>query len=449
MAYSVSLFFYLSHKYQAMMNKLYEIYKQCGSISTDTRNIAGGSLFFALKGDNFDANEMVEQALENGAGHVVSSNRKWDGDSRVTIVDDTLKTLQELASFHRSQLSIPIIGITGTNGKTTTKELVNAVLSSQLSCYATKGNLNNHIGVPLSLLSIKQEHEIAVIEMGANHPGEIAFLCSIARPTHGLITNVGKAHLEGFGSFEGVKRTKKELYDHLKECRGTVFINSANTHLAQMLGNYDNVFRYCVDGDADVVGEESQSDNDFLNLRWRIRNGQFNRVKTNLLGGYNIENVLAAIAVGTFFNVSAGQIDGAVTNYFPSNNRSQKIETGKNVVFMDAYNANPSSMALSIGNFAKSKGSNKVLVIGGMKELGADSEAEHLSVLQQIVDCGFSDVVLVGKEFGAFAGRFGKFRYFDSTGELCDFLQQRNYEGMTVLVKGSRSNQLEKTIPLF
>ncbi len=429
------------------MKELYNIYKRCERICTDTRNIIPGSLFFALKGDNFDANEMIEKAFDGGAAHVVTSNGKWQDNPNATVVDDTLATLQQLASFHRSHIDIPIIGITGTNGKTTTKELVNAVLSSHYNCYATVGNLNNHIGVPLSVLSIGSHHQTAVIEMGANHPGEIAFLCSIAKPTHGLVTNVGKAHLEGFGSFEGVKRTKGELYQFLKTHNGKVFINKGNNHLLEMLGNYTGTFTYCTGSEADISGCESVGSTDFLELEWHHKGETNHKLKTRLLGGYNLENVLAAVAVGVFFNIPADKINNAVETYTPSNNRSQKIDTGRNTIFLDAYNANPSSLSLAIKNFGKAAGDSKMLIVGGMKELGTDSPSEHKAIAELISDLGFGDVMLVGTEFGALSKEYGQFNYFETTAEVCEYLAKTNIAGKTILVKGSRSNQLEKIVP--
>ncbi len=429
------------------MNSLHQIFLQCGKVETDTRSIEPGSMFFALKGDNFDANEMVGDALAKGAGHVVTSNRFFEGDPRVTCVPDPLATLQQLAAYHRLILNIPVIGITGTNGKTTTKELVRHVLSTHYKTHATVGNLNNHIGVPLTLLAIDPSFEMAVVEMGANHPGEIAFLCSLANPNFGLITNVGKAHLEGFGSFDGVKITKGELYRHLKQTGGTVFINGGNPHLTGMLGEYGHVVTYGIDGSFFVCGESVVGDDDFLCLKWHTRDGEAFFIRTQLLGAYNLENVLAAIAVGLYFNVPVDKINAAIANYVPSNNRSQKMVTTHNTIFMDAYNANPSSLALAIDNFKNVAGDAKLLILGGMKELGAESEIEHRIVLQSLVDAAFRNVMLVGDEFGVLKSSFQPFQYFASTDDLCQCLQNDRPAGYTVLVKGSRSNQLEKILP--
>ncbi len=427
------------------MERLYSIFKECKTVSTDTRTIAPGSMFIALKGDNFDANTMVELALKQGAGHVVTSNSKLEGNSNITVVTDTLKTLQELASFHRSKLTIPIVGITGTNGKTTTKELISAVLSSQLKCYATKGNLNNHIGVPLSILAIDTSHQIAVIEMGANHKGEIELLSSIARPTCGVITNVGKAHLEGFGSFEGVKETKAELYNNIKSSKGKIFINADNKNLTKMLGKYDNIFTYASSGEASIIGRATGADGEFLKLEWHAKNGSTNTISTNLLGNYNLENVLAAISIGVWFNITPENINKAIAGYTPSNNRSQKLQTERNTIFLDAYNANPSSLTLAIANFASAPG-DKMLILGGMKELGMHSKAEHKAILENITKLNFKKVILVGSEFEELKGQYPNYNYINNTVLLCDYLASNPISGRTILVKGSRSNQLEKTI---
>ncbi len=439
-------FFILAVNMQVMKN-LYEIYLRCGKVGTDTRSIEPGSLFFALKGENFDANQMVGEALAHGAGHVVTNNRLFEGDARVTCVDDPLLMLQELAAYHRAQLKIPVIGITGTNGKTTTKELVRQVLASHFKTYATGGNLNNHIGVPLTLLSIDSSYEMAVVEMGANHQGEIGFLCSIANPSHGLITNVGKAHLEGFGSFEGVKKTKGELYHHLKQNGGMVFINGGNQHLVEMLGSYEGTIFYGTDDTCFVSGKVVPGEDDFLNLEWRNRDGQSHHVTTQLLGAYNLENVLAAIAVALYFKVPVEKINDAIASYAPSNNRSQKMVTSRNTIFMDAYNANPSSLSLAIDNFRAAHGDQKLLILGGMKELGADSPQEHKTILHKLLEAGFGDVLLVGEEFFALENQFGQFKYFRNTADLCLHLEAIAPSDRVILVKGSRSNQLEKVLP--
>ena len=439
-------FFILAVNIQVMEN-LYEIYLRCGKVGTDTRSIEPGSLFIALKGENFDANQMVGEALAQGAGHVVTNNRLFEGNARVTCVDDPLVTLQKLAVYHRAQLKIPVIGITGTNGKTTTKELVRQVLASHYKTYATGGNLNNHIGVPLTLLAIDSSYEMAVVEMGANHQGEIGFLCAIANPSHGLITNVGKAHLEGFGSFEGVKKTKGELYNHLKQNEATVFINGGNQHLVEMLGGYEAKVTYGVDESFFVSGKVVSGKDDFLHLEWRTCNGKLHLLSTQLLGAYNLENVLAAIAVALHFEVPVEKINAAIASYVPSNNRSQKMVTARNTIFMDAYNANPSSLSLAIDNFKDAQGDQKLLILGGMKELGADSHQEHKTILYKLQEAGFGDVLLVGEEFYAFENEFGQFKYFRNTADLCHHLEAMAPSDRVILVKGSRSNQLEKVLP--
>lgn len=439
-------FFILAVNMQ-VMETLYNIFLECGKVGTDTRRIEYGSLFFALKGDNFDANQMVGEALDKGAAHVVTNNRLFEGDARVTCVDDPLFALQQLAAYHRSQLKIPVVGITGTNGKTTTKELVRQVLASHFKTYATEGNLNNHIGVPLTLLSIDSSYEMAVVEMGANHQGEIAFLCSIANPDHGLITNVGKAHLEGFGSFEGVKKTKGELYHHLKQNGATVFINGDNHHLLEMLGSCDSMITYGAKDSFFVCGDVLPGSDDFLALEWRTKGRNTFCLNTQLLGAYNLENVLAAIAVALHFEVPVEKINAAIADYIPSNNRSQKMVTSRNTIFMDAYNANPSSLSLAIDNFKAAHGDQKLLILGGMKELGADSTQEHKTILLKLQEAGFGDVILVGEEFYALENEFGQFKYFRNTADLCLHLAAMVPSDRVILVKGSRSNQLEKILP--
>ena len=422
------------------MDELYEIYKRCNGISTDTRNIAEGSLFVALKGANFDANTMIDKALSAGVAHVITSNRDFIGDSRATVVDDTLLTLQKLAAHHRRQLDIPIVGLTGTNGKTTTKELISSVLRKKYNVCATKGNFNNHIGVPLSLLSITDDCDIAVIEMGANHPGEIRDLVSIVRPTAGLITNVGIAHIEGFGSFEGVKCTKAELYDQLKADGATIFINATNDNLVGMLGDYDRCISYGTDADTCFVDGHITNRAETLHFEWRHSGAAYRTVETHLTGAYNLENALAAAAVGTYFDVPESAICEAIALYEPTNSRSQIVVTQRNRVIMDAYNANPSSMTASVDNFASLQGDNKTLILGAMRELGAENHDRHAALLERIAELGFDSVYLVGEEFSEFRTQYADYHFYTSVDEVVPEVDKMS--SRYVLVKGSNSTKL-------
>ncbi len=421
------------------MEELYEIFKKSSGISTDTRTIAAGTLFVALKGENFDSNTMIGEALAKGAMHVVTTNKDYQDDPRATVVDDTLKTLQDLASYHREQLDIPIVGITGTNGKTTTKELTAAVLREKYQVFATKGNLNNHIGVPLSLLSIRDE-DIAVIEMGASHPHEIRDLAAIVRPTAGLVTNVGTGHILGFGSFEGVKRTKAELYDQLKSTRSTIFVNATNANLLEMLGDYDRVVSYGDDPDGCFIDGHVTEVGEYLRFEWRRNNEPYREVTSNLAGAYNLENALAAVTVGCFFDVDEADICHAVSTYVPTNGRSQIIATERNRVVMDAYNANPSSMMASLENFVSQVQEHKVVVLGAMRELGNEQDEHHLELMRKLAESPIEKVFLVGEEFEKFAGQFPTFVVRKKAEELVD--EVKKLSGKYILVKGSNSNKL-------
>ncbi len=430
-----------------IIEKMYEAFRKSNGVSTDTRTIGEGTFFVALKGEKFDANTMVDQALEKGALHVVTSNKDYAGNNKVTVVDDTLKALQDLASYHRNQLGLPIVGITGTNGKTTTKELVSAVLRKKYNVYCTKGNLNNHIGVPLSLLSITDQHDMAVIEMGASHPNEIKELAAIAQPNTGLVTNVGIGHIEGFGSFDGVKRTKAELYAQLKKNNGTVFINATNDNLVEMLGDYDHTFSYGTDMEQCLVDGHVVEMQETLNFEWRYNNGNYHVVRTHLSGAYNLENALAAAAVGCFYDVDVADICEAISDYMPTNGRSQIVETKRNRLIVDAYNANPSSMNASLDNFVSLPGDNKTLLLGAMRELGPEQDAQHLALLEKIERCGFDSVYLVGGEFKKFQDKFSKYHMADNVEEYNDALGCMS--GRYILIKGSHSNHLERAVELL
>ena len=428
---------------------LYEIYKSHPIICTDSRTCLPGSLFFALKGDNFDANAFALGALEKGAAFAVVDKEEYALDERFILVNDTLETLQELARFHRRQLGTKIIGITGTNGKTTTKELIAAVLKQKYNTHFTQGNFNNHIGVPLTLLQLKPEHEIGVIEMGANHPGEIKMLSEIALPDFGIITNVGKAHLEGFGSFEGVMKTKAELYDFIHAENRKIFLNTGNENLLEMANNSGfsdrkGVLPYCLNSDIEnkLATGKVISSSPLLEMQCITSKGGFD-VKTQLIGTYNAENVLAAVSIGTFFDIPNEKIKFALESYQPQNNRSQFTQTEKNKLIIDAYNANPTSMQAAVLNFAVMEAENKTLIIGDMLELGGQSDMEHQRIVDLINENGFSDVYLVGKCFQAVKSNFIKFADVE---KLKEHIQNKQLQNRFILIKGSHGIHLEKII---
>ncbi len=426
---------------------LYNIYKQYPSISTDTRNIKQDSVFFALKGASFDGNAFAEQALLNGSRYAVVDNPLWQKDDRYILVDDVLVALQKLAEYHRDQLDIPIIGITGTNGKTTSKELLHAVLSQRYKTFATLGNLNNHIGVPLSILSISKDIEIAIIEMGANHLGEISFLSKIAKPTHGLITNVGKAHLEGFGSFEGVKVAKGELYDYLQDHHGILFLQGDNIHLVEMAKkrHIDTVVRYGFSAENNVIGKLLIA-NPYLAITWKERNNSATyEVSTNLTGSYNTENFLAAIAVGLHFGVDPIAINTGIAGYIPKNNRSQITKTDRNTVIADFYNANASSMAAALDNMKVLSAERKVLVLGDMFELGEDAYEEHALVIQKAKELLLERLIFVGKEF--YKHKCEGAEFYESTTEA--LIPMATISGCFVLLKASRGMSFERLLEVL
>jgi UDP-N-acetylmuramoyl-tripeptide--D-alanyl-D-alanine ligase len=423
------------------ISELYQIFKKYPSVQTDTRKIEKGDIFFALKGPNFNGNEFAQKALENGASYAVIDDRKFEIPGKTVLVDDVLVALQELANHHRRQFSIPFIAITGSNGKTTTKELIHAVLSTSYITYTTEGNLNNHIGIPLTLLKIKADAEMAVIEMGANHIGEIASYCEITLPTHGLITNCGKAHLEGFGSEEGVRKAKGELFDFLRTLtHGYAFVMWDYDYLQKMSKGISGIIKYGTGGDAHVIGRVLK--NDPL-LEVEILQGLDERkIRTQLVGEYNLPNVLAAVTIGKFFKVADVKTRSGIENYIPSNSRSQLIQKGDNKIILDAYNANPSSMKLAIENFSKMPG-DKVLILGSMAELGNESEQEHKALVQQIGNHQWKEVLLVGNEFEKVSHPFHQFK---SSDEVNDWMQQQKFKNTSILIKGSRSMQMEKAL---
>jgi len=417
---------------------LYEIYRQYPSVKTDTRQLAAGDLFFALRGPAFNGNAFARQAIDAGAAYAIIDDAAFAVEGKTILVPDVLQSLQELALHHRNQFSIPFIGITGSNGKTTTKELIHAVLSTTLRTYTTTGNLNNHIGVPLTILKIKDDAEVAVIEMGANHIGEIASYCRYARPTHGLITNCGKAHLEGFGSEEGVRRGKGELFDFIRETGGTALVMWDYDYLRHMSRPIRQKFTYGTEG-AHLTGTIAETD-PFLEVRFE--QGLSGTVRTQLVGGYNLPNVLAAAAVGVHFGIKEEKIREAIAGYTPSNSRSQLLQKGSNKVILDAYNANPSSMKAAIENFARISGDKKIVVLGAMAELGGSSVAEHEALVTTLQAYQWDAVLLVGENFRAVPHPFHQFA---SAAEAGAWLQGEA-QGATLLVKGSRSMQMEKVL---
>ena len=429
--------------------QLYQIYLQHPVISTDTRKIAPGGLFFALKGDKFDAHTFAEQALAAGAAYAVIDNSTYQKGEKYLLVDHVLTTLQDLARHHRKQLTIPVVGLTGTNGKTTTKELINAVLSQHFKTLATEGNLNNHIGVPLTVLSIDNSHEMAVIEMGANHQKEIELLCSIAQPTHGLITNVGKAHLEGFGGVEGVKIAKGELYDYLAQ-GGYAFINSNSATLMEMQSARKFKFPPVFYGDAidDLVSGEITENSPLLSLKWTNNaSGEAHNVKTQLTGAYNLDNILAAICIGTYFKIPPHEINQGIDTYQPKNNRSQIMQTATNTLICDYYNANPSSMFVAIENIGKLTANRKVLVLGDMFELGDESAAEHKAVIEKAFSTDVDERIFIGAEFSKQKSAGATF--YATTQDAIAGLKANPIKNSTVLIKGSRGMALERLVDLF
>ena len=428
---------------------LYSVYLQHPLISTDTRKITEGSLFFALKGEHFNGNKFASEALEAGAAYAVIDEAEYQKGDRFLLVDDVLSALQNLARYHRQQLTIPFIAITGTNGKTTTKELLNSVLSQKYVTYATIGNLNNHIGVPLSLLSVTSETEIAIIEMGANHQKEIAFLCSLAQPTHGLINNVGKAHLEGFGGFEGVKKGKGELYDYLKKTNGIAFINKDNDFLMEMMRERElqNPVFYGKADDCFVRGNLVEN-NPFLLVDWSDGT-ETQRVKSNLTGTYNFENLMAATAIGKYFGLTNAEINTGIEIYKPTNNRSQITQTATNTLICDYYNANPSSMAVALDSFSGLDAENKVMILGDMFELGEESSAEHKILFERALRVTASKRIFIGNELYALAHTSSGNYFFRSTEEAYELLRTEPIRGATILLKGSRGMKLEKLVELL
>ena len=434
------------------ISAIYDIYLQYPSVVTDTRKLKEGDFFFALKGPNFNANTFAFKAIEAGAAYCVvdeplttiagyyegnNEAQKEAALAKMIVVDDVLTTLQALAGHHRSTFTIPFIAITGSNGKTTTKELVYAVLSSHFKTYTTQGNLNNHIGVPLTILSIKKDAQMAVIEMGANHQKEIEGYCVYTKPTHGIISNCGKAHLEGFGGEEGVKKGKGELYSFLRGHNGTAFVYTGYDYLKEMSAGIQNIVPY--------ISGEIQSSEPFLTVAANI-NDTTTTVSSQLVGAYNLPNILCALTIGKHFGVPEHKMVEAIESYAPSNSRSQLITKASNTIILDAYNANPSSMKVAIENFAKLAGQNKIVMLGAMMELGDHSNAEHLALLQLMASYSFTKVVLVGDDFLAHQNALPQFIYFKNTQEAKAWLAEQNPTHAQLLIKGSRSMQMETVL---
>ena len=417
---------------------LYDLFIHNPQITTDSRNCPKGFIFFALKGDKFDGNQYAGKALASGCVYAVIDNPDYYTGERTILVDNVLKTLQQLAHHHRKVLGLPIIGITGTNGKTTTKELLAAVLSTKFNLLYTEGNFNNHIGVPLTLLRLTHDHEMAVIEMGASHPGDIKELVDIVHPNYGIITNVGRAHLEGFGSFEGVIRTKGELYDYIRRSKGKIFIKKENEYLQSIAKGIEQI-TYGNGDDAFASGQVVSCD-PFLVFNWK-QQGKLHTVETHMIGSYNLDNVLAAVAVGRFFKIPAERISRAIAAYEPTNNRSQFKKTDNNELIIDAYNANPSSMKVALDNFITIPVQPKAIILGDMRELGPTSDELHAEVVEQIKKGQFAKVFLCGEHFSKVGKEFSPFA---TTEAMVEELRKQPLKGYHILIKGSHSMGLEK-----
>lgn len=425
--------------------ELYKSFSESTGICTDTRKIDLGCMFFALKGPNFNANTMAESALAKGAMFAVVDEPAFATQPNIFLVENGLKALQDLANYHRKQFNIPIIGLTGSNGKTTTKELIYNVLSKKYKTHATKGNLNNHIGVPLTLLAMPKDTEIAIIEMGANFVGDIKGLVDICEPTLGLITNIGKAHLEGFGGIQGVKKGKGELYDWLSVHKGTVFVNSENETLVEMAGQREFTEKIEYQKPGGLINLHIETEIPFVNYL----DSNNNLVQTHLTGKYNFENIVNALAIGKYFGVNEAEANDAVSNYEPDNNRSQFIQKGTNMVLMDAYNANPSSMAAAITNFNNLLADKKMILLGDMFELGEEGPKEHKSLGELISKCKFDFILLTGPLMQNALVHLPNAYYFPDKFGLHVWLQEHKIDHTHVLIKGSRGMGLESCLPFI
>lgn len=426
-----------------VMENLYKAFLTSSVVCTDTRNITKDCIFFCLKGANFDGNTFAHQALEKGAKFVVVDDVNIEVSSQIIKVDDVLESLQNLATFHRNQFKIPIIGITGSNGKTTSKELISAVLSKKYKVLYTNGNLNNHIGVPLTLLQLSSEHEIAVIEMGANKPGDIKELVEIALPTHGIITNVGRAHLEGFGSLEGVIRTKTEMYEYLKTSGGVIFVNEEDTILCEHVKKVETVVKY---NSPKGISGELITLNPFVEFRWMENEYTSSIISSQLIGKYNFMNFLAAISIGRFFKIDHTDCSSAIAEYQPTNNRSQVTKTKNNTLIVDCYNANPTSMRSALESFALIDAPYKIVVLGDMREMGNDSELVHKEIIDLTIELRLSGF-FIGEEFFRFKGAHPQAVFLKSVEPLIEHFEHQKPTELLILLKGSRGIQIEKVIP--
>jgi UDP-N-acetylmuramoyl-tripeptide--D-alanyl-D-alanine ligase len=413
------------------IKEIYALFQQYSTICTDSRKITNGAMFISLRGENFNGNKYALKAIQDGCSYAIVDEKEFDIHQNTILVNNALKTLQDLATYHRNQLNIPLIGITGSNGKTTSKELINAILNSELSCYATKGNLNNHIGVPLSVLEINKNHKIAIIEMGANHQKEIEFLCNIAQPTFGVITNIGSAHLEGFGSLQGVIDTKKELYEFINYNKGHLFVNAGDELLLSLSKGISQI-TYGKSGD--VFGLITDI-TPLLSIKY---NNEI--INSHLIGDFQFSNILLAICIGNYFKVSNQNIKRSIENYIPTNNRSQLVKTKKNTLILDAYNANPSSMKAMLNSFANQEYKNKLCILGDMLELGEESNKEHLEIITLTNELEL-DCIFVGEIFYSLTKNS-----FKNKQELVKYIQVNNIHKRTILLKGSRGIGLEQLI---
>ena len=425
------------------LNQIHKLFLACSAVSTDTRNISQNAFFFALKGPNFNANAFAAQALESGASYAVIDEVVQPMSDSFILVDNVLKTLQDLARFHRDYLGLPVVALTGSNGKTTTKELINAALKQRFKTIATIGNLNNHIGVPLTLLSMNADTEVGVVEMGANHANEIALLCSIAKPNVGYITNFGKAHLEGFGSEQGVVVAKSELYDYLKANKGLIIMNSDDAKQEKQVGQYSNTFSFSEYKQASINISLLDSQ-PFLNVSLVDI-----VIKTNLVGVYNFHNIAAALAVGSFFNLTPQQLKSGIEAYVPANNRSQIIQQNSNQILLDAYNANPSSMEVALENFKGTQNSNKLAILGDMFEVGANSAKEHLEIVNQAILTKGCVFYFIGSLFFEQKIAHSTFLFFETFKELQSHLEEITISNTSILIKGSRGMALERVLELI
>lgn len=438
-------------KKHVTIEELYRLFINCNQkITTDTRKLEQGAIFFALKGDNFDANTFANQAVDAGCAYSIVDSETVSNGTTILLVNDVLESLQQLAKHHRQQLKFPVIGITGSNGKTTNKELIHAVISKKYNTYATKGNLNNHIGVPLTLLALTNEHEMAIVEMGANHQGEIAMLSDLSDPDYGIITNIGKAHLEGFGGIEGVKKGKSELYKHIKQKKGKIFINGNDSVLLELSEDLFKIY-YGENSEFDVQGKLFLN-SEFVEFKWNIKSESLDNqplVKTHMFGQYNFINLLCAACIGNYFGVKETDINDALTSYMPEMNRSQVKKTESNTLILDAYNANPSSMSLAIDNFNKQVFENKIVILGDMLELGEYSEQEHEKIIKQIENCTFKKVVFVGIQFFRLKNKFNRYYFYKNIEDFKNDDTTNRISGSNILIKGSRGIQLEKIVNIL